>query len=177
MEAEWIDLPTASVDGVLCRWGYMLLADPATALGETRRVLRRGGPGHPGRVDAARREPVDGRHRQDARRARPRRAAGARRARPVRLLRAGTIEGLLEDAGFEDILVETVDFSFRFASTDEHFEHQVAMSTRLKDQIAPLTPAEHTALRDAIDAKLQEHVRADGSLELPARTWVAVAGA
>src|SRR4051812_45048458 len=23
MEAEWIDLPTASVDAVLCRWGYM----------------------------------------------------------------------------------------------------------------------------------------------------------
>ena len=41
--AEWIDLPLASVDAVLCRWGYMLLADPAAALGETRRVLRRGG--------------------------------------------------------------------------------------------------------------------------------------
>ena len=38
--AEWIDLPLASVDAVLCRWGYMLLADPAAALGETRRVLR-----------------------------------------------------------------------------------------------------------------------------------------
>ena len=32
MEAEWIDLPTASTDGVLCRFGYMLLADPETAL-------------------------------------------------------------------------------------------------------------------------------------------------
>ena len=41
--AEWIDLPLASVDAVLCRWGYMLMADPAAALGETRRVLRPGG--------------------------------------------------------------------------------------------------------------------------------------
>ena len=32
-----------SVDGVLCRWGYMLLADPERALRETRRVLRPGG--------------------------------------------------------------------------------------------------------------------------------------
>ncbi|MEA2324430.1 MAG: hypothetical protein QOD81_4280 [Solirubrobacteraceae bacterium] len=32
MEAEWIDLPTASVDAVLSRWGYMLLADPEAAL-------------------------------------------------------------------------------------------------------------------------------------------------
>ena len=37
---EWIDLQLASVDVVLCRWGYMLLADPSAALGETRRVLR-----------------------------------------------------------------------------------------------------------------------------------------
>src|SRR4051794_14503466 len=43
MEAEWIDLPTASVDAVLCRWGFMLLADPETALRESRRVLKSGG--------------------------------------------------------------------------------------------------------------------------------------
>ena len=35
MEAEWIDLPAASLDGVLCRWGYMLLVDPEAALRET----------------------------------------------------------------------------------------------------------------------------------------------
>src|SRR5580693_72819 len=40
LNAEWIDLPVASVDIVLCRWGYMLMADPAAALAETRRVLR-----------------------------------------------------------------------------------------------------------------------------------------
>src|SRR6476646_7272750 len=43
MQAEWIDLPTASVDGVICRFGYMLLVDPEAALRETRRVLKSGG--------------------------------------------------------------------------------------------------------------------------------------
>jgi len=43
MDAERMDLEDDSVDGVLCRWGYMLMADPATALAETRRVLRAGG--------------------------------------------------------------------------------------------------------------------------------------
>src|SRR5262245_11313046 len=43
MDAERIDLPEGSVDGVLCRFGYMLMADPAAALAGTRRVLRPGG--------------------------------------------------------------------------------------------------------------------------------------
>jgi ubiquinone/menaquinone biosynthesis C-methylase UbiE len=43
MDAERIELDSDSVDGVLCRFGYMLMADPAAALGETRRVLRPGG--------------------------------------------------------------------------------------------------------------------------------------
>jgi SAM-dependent methyltransferase len=43
VDAQAIDLPDESVDGVLCRWGFMLVADPARALAETFRVLRRGG--------------------------------------------------------------------------------------------------------------------------------------
>jgi len=43
MDAERIELDDDSVDGVLCRFGYMLMADPAAALAETRRVLRPGG--------------------------------------------------------------------------------------------------------------------------------------
>lgn len=43
MDAERIELEDDSVDGVLCRFGYMLMADPAAAFSETRRVLRPGG--------------------------------------------------------------------------------------------------------------------------------------
>jgi len=43
MDAERIELEDDSVDGVLCRFGYMLMADPAAAFSETRRVLRSGG--------------------------------------------------------------------------------------------------------------------------------------
>jgi len=38
-----IDLETASVDGVLCRWGVMLTVNREGALREIRRVLRPGG--------------------------------------------------------------------------------------------------------------------------------------
>ena len=43
LDAERMDLADDSVDGVLSRWSYMLMADPAAALAETRRVLRDGG--------------------------------------------------------------------------------------------------------------------------------------
>jgi SAM-dependent methyltransferase len=43
LDAERMDLETDSVDGVLCRWAYMLTTDPAMAFAETRRMLRAGG--------------------------------------------------------------------------------------------------------------------------------------
>jgi ubiquinone/menaquinone biosynthesis C-methylase UbiE len=43
MDAERIELDGNSVDRVLCRFGYMLMPDPAAAFAETRRVLRPGG--------------------------------------------------------------------------------------------------------------------------------------
>ena len=43
IDAERIELADDSVDGVLCRFGYMLMPDPAAAFAETRRVLRPGG--------------------------------------------------------------------------------------------------------------------------------------
>jgi ubiquinone/menaquinone biosynthesis C-methylase UbiE len=42
MDAERTGLDDQSVDGVLCRFAYMLMADPSAALVETRRVLRPG---------------------------------------------------------------------------------------------------------------------------------------
>ena len=43
LDAERIELEDDSVDGVVCRCGYMLMPDPGRALAETRRVLRPGG--------------------------------------------------------------------------------------------------------------------------------------
>jgi ubiquinone/menaquinone biosynthesis C-methylase UbiE len=43
LDAERMELGPESVDGVTCRWGYMLMPDPNAALCETHRVLRAGG--------------------------------------------------------------------------------------------------------------------------------------
>lgn len=43
LDAQALDMPSASVDAAICRWGYMLMGNPAAALRETARVLRPGG--------------------------------------------------------------------------------------------------------------------------------------
>jgi SAM-dependent methyltransferase len=43
LDAEALDLEDDAVDHAVCRWGYMLMPNPAVALAETRRVLRPGG--------------------------------------------------------------------------------------------------------------------------------------
>ena len=175
MQAEWIDLPTASVDGVISRWGYMLLADPAAALTETRRVLRPGGrvtlaawaaPDHNLWLAAVGRSIVDLGFGEPPDPAAP---------GPFAFAQPGRIESLLEAAGFDEALVEPLDFTMRHPSLDAYFEHQTAMSTNLRTTLAGLSPADHTRLRDEIDGRLAEFVGPDGSVALPARTWVASA--
>ncbi len=89
----------------------------------------------------------------------------------------GTIGELLEGAGFDDVEVEALDFAFRFESLDAHFDQAVTLSTSLRAQLAALTPAQHTALRDAVDERLGPFAGEDGSVAIPARTWVAAAQA
>lgn len=43
LDGERMALESECVDGVVCRWGYMLMADPGAAFGETSRVVRPGG--------------------------------------------------------------------------------------------------------------------------------------
>ncbi len=50
-----IDVPAASIDGVLCRWGFMLMAEPGVALSGARRVLKPGGRAGARRVGRRRR--------------------------------------------------------------------------------------------------------------------------
>ena len=118
LDAERLDLPDDAVDGVTCRWGYMLMADPVAAFRETRRVLRLGGrlafavftgPGENpwGSLPAG--VLVERGHM-------PPPEAGAPGL--FALADQGRLSRLLAEAGFSEARFEEVAFTWRFADPD-----------------------------------------------------------
>ena len=178
MQAEWIDLPTASVDGVICRFGYMLLLDPEAALRETRRVLKPGGRVALAVWDDLERNPWMKVLREAlvARGLAPvavpdgpgpfslgSRGGGRRAARDGRLRgRRGRADGPRHGRHEPRCLVGS-----------RHADRR----PRRAEVVRGLAPAEHYQLRDLVDAGYSPYVRDDGSLQAPARALVAAAAA
>jgi SAM-dependent methyltransferase len=174
IDAEAIDQPAASLDVVLCRWGYMLMADGEAALRDTRRVLRPGGrlalaawaepEANPWSVLLVE-ELVARGHAEPA-------PPG-----PGQFTWApeGVVAENLEVAGFVDYEVAAVDFAMRYPSARGWWDEQAAMSMRLRDAAAGMSRDEVDDVVAALERKGEPWSSADGALAIPARTWVAAA--
>lgn len=177
MEAEWLDMGAASVDAILCRWGYMLLVDPEAGLRDARRVLRPGGRLAIAVWDDPAANPLmtAGRTGLEAAGVAPAVDPGA--PGPFALADRAAVRELLQDTGFTEVEVDAVDIVHHLASLDEAFEMQRALSPTLGAALPGLSPAQHTAVRDAMDGVLAPYAAADGTLAVPGRTLVAAASA
>jgi SAM-dependent methyltransferase len=177
LNAEWIDLPVASVDAVLCRWGYMLMADPPAALRETRRVLRPAGRVALAVWDSIERNPWALLPMQEL----VERGVSAVPAPdvpgPFALGSAERVSELLEQAGFAEVRVETLELHRLHASFEEFWDSTLDLSRGLHDAILDRPEPEIAEIRAALVERFAPFTAADGSLDIPGRTLVASASA
>ncbi len=169
LDAERMDLRDDSVDGVVSRWGYMLMADPAAALSETRRVLRDDGTlafavwqtpdrnawaAFPGMVLVQRGHmppPEPG-------------APGI-----FALGEQERLRELVTGAGFGDPEIEELTFEWRYAA-DDLWETLTKLAGPLARVIKALPEDERAETRAAIEESL-EQFRDGDELAVPAACW------
>jgi SAM-dependent methyltransferase len=177
LDLEWIDLPTADVDAVLCRWGIMLVVDPEAAAHEIRRVLKPGGRAVLAVWDEPARNPWTT-------------VAGdalielglAKSPDPdepgmFTLAADGVLRELLESAGLVDVKVRAITLERRFDGVDQYLAETLAMSSRFRSVYRELDLDTQLEVRRRIARDVRPFAAADGSLALPGSSLVASASA
>jgi SAM-dependent methyltransferase len=167
LDAERMALGTASVDGVTCRWGYMLMPDPGAALGETYRVLRPAGRLAFSVFGAPERNPwaslvgrilvTEGHLRPPA----PGSPGIFALSDPAR------VRGLVTGAGFAPPEVAEVSITWRFPTRDAYWRFLTEMAGAISPVLRGLTPETQAHVRARFD-DMAEPYRSGEGYALPA---------
>jgi ubiquinone/menaquinone biosynthesis C-methylase UbiE len=174
MDAENLDLEDDSVDGVICRFAYMLMADPAAALAETRRVLRPGGhlvlavwrgPEKNPWVAIAAGVLV-------ARGLAPPNEPGAPGA--FTMAADERVRSLLAEAGFAEVRIDDVPIVFRANDVDDYVSSARETGGMFARAWENASEDERVAVKEDL-AEAFGPFQADGGYELPGLALVAVA--
>ena len=176
VDGQAIDLPDASVDGVLCRWGYMLMPDPARALRESCRVLA-----PKGRLAFAIWAEAD---------ANPWGTAVGRALLalelieqpdpdapgPFRLGDADRVRRLVTDAGFSEPDVEDLPVMWHHDSLDDYWAVTADLSFLLTTAARTLDPGILEEVRKLVGEELRSYTGDDGHLAVPGLCRAVLAG-
>jgi SAM-dependent methyltransferase len=171
MDMQAIDLPEASIDAVVSRFGYMLVPDPALALRETRRVLRPGGKlafatwapakqnpwatayGPPLLERGLMEPPAPGEPGQFA------------------LSEPEQIDVLVRSVGFREVDVVEVPVEYRFESWEGYRHVVTSLAASLRQTLSELDDEMRVEIDEAARARLEPFLT-DGGYVLPGLTLV-----
>jgi SAM-dependent methyltransferase len=171
LDAERMDLDDDSVDVALCRFGYMLMADPLVALRETRRVLREGGPLAFAVWSTPDRNPW----------------AAVPGMTIVRLGHLpppepgmpgifamgeqGLIRQLVTGAGFGEPELQEIAFDFEYRDFADYWDSVIRLAGPMARVINALPDDEREAARAAVEENLAPYRNDDGSYTASAHAW------
>jgi ubiquinone/menaquinone biosynthesis C-methylase UbiE len=167
MDAQRVDVPSGSVDGVLCRFGLMLMPKPERALEGARRALRDGGRlayavwGPPDRnpwMTLMAMAVMQNGHQPAGNPFEP--------GGPFCLADPDRSRELVRDAGFGSVTVEELACKFRFDSFDEYWTVQSEVSGPLALLVSSLADEQVQAVRETLEPMLAPFRVGDG-YELP----------
>jgi SAM-dependent methyltransferase len=168
LDAQQLDLPDGEFDVLLCRFGYMLMADPLQAMRESARVLRPDGklvlivwgtaeenPWLSLVIDAL----------IDHLKAPPPEPGTPG---PFSLGDAARLRGLLEGAGMSGVEVETVETEQAYDSVSDWWEELLEVSGPLAAMLKALPDEDRDAIRARVLAAGETFAAEDGSARFPA---------
>jgi SAM-dependent methyltransferase len=167
MDAEHLDLENGTVDGVVCRWAFMLMADPGAAMAESRRVLRPGGKlalavmggpqENPWASTVARSivqlglvAPFD-----------PKAPGGL-----FSLSDPDRLRTLLAQAGFENVEIEEREFHLRFADMDDYWDFVRDFAGATAILLGSFSDEDRAAVKDATE-RASEGFRTNEGYDVP----------
>ncbi len=175
LDAERMDLTDDSVDGIICRWGFMLMLDPQSALNECRRVLKDRGRlalsvwGGPEKnpwltVTGMTMKQLGLQPDSD-----PFGPGGI-----FSMADYGTIRSMLTSVGFTDITIEELPVDWSYGSFDEVWAFMTQVAGAIAALVKELPPDEIEKLRSTLEHNARTF-RTDSGITLPGVTINAAA--
>jgi ubiquinone/menaquinone biosynthesis C-methylase UbiE len=175
IDAQELELESGSFDAALCRWGYMLMADPNEAMRRTHVALRGGG-----RLAMATWDRPD----RNLWMAAPAMALVGQGVipppdpadpSPFALPDPVDVESRLRSAGFASVRTDRLEFSQRYPSFDEYWAETLDCGAPIAAAVAGLQAAQVDAIQMATRQTLSQFTTHNGGIDIPAGAVVAVA--
>jgi ubiquinone/menaquinone biosynthesis C-methylase UbiE len=170
LDAVRMELADNSVDGIICRWGFMLMLDPQSALNECRRVLRDGGRLALSVWSAPDKNPwvtVMGMTMTQLGH-----QPGGDPFGPGGMFSMADhdkISSMLTEAGFTDIAIEEMPVDWNYGSFDEAWAYMTEVAGSIATLVKELPSDEIEELRSALEHNVQRY-RTNSGITLPGVT-------